>query len=86
MKANEPEKDYKDYLLIKEMFDKGKGKWGWRNIKMRLTAMNHKKIQRIMKKYDLVTKVRKRNPYKAIMKKRLEHRVFPTNFKENFIN
>ncbi len=39
--------------------------------------MNHKKIQRIMRKYDLVTKVRKRNPYKAIMQKRLEHRVFP---------
>lgn len=38
--------------------------------------MNHKKIQRIMRKYDLVTKVRKRNPYKAIMQKRLEHRVF----------
>ena len=84
MKANEPEKDYKDYLLIKEMFDKGKGKWGWRNIKMRLTAMNHKKIQRIMKKYDLVTKVRKRNPYKAIMKKRLEHRVFPNKLQREF--
>lgn len=39
--------------------------------------MNHKKIQRIMRKYDLVTKVRKRNPYKTIMQKRLEHRVFP---------
>lgn len=39
--------------------------------------MNHKKIQRIMRKYDLVTKVRKRNPYKAMMQKRLEHRVFP---------
>lgn len=39
--------------------------------------MNHKKIQRIMRKYNLVTKVRKRNPYKAIMQKRLEHRVFP---------
>ncbi len=82
--ANEPEKDYKDYLLIKEVFDKGKGKWGWRNIKMRITAMNHKKIQRIMKKYDLVTKVRKRNPYKAIMKKRLEHRVFPNKLQREF--
>lgn len=39
--------------------------------------MNHKKIQRIIRKYDLVTKARKRNPYKAIMQKRLEHRVFP---------
>jgi len=27
-----------------------------------------------MRKYDLLTKIRRRNPYKAIMKKRLEHR------------
>jgi len=46
--------------------------------------MNHKKIQRIMKKYDLITKVRKRNPYKQIMKKRLEHRVFPNKLNRKF--
>ena len=82
--ADEPDKDYPDYLLIKEVFDKGKGKYGWRSIKMRLPGMNHKKIQRIMRKYDLVTNVRKRNPYKAIMKKRLEHRVFPNTLDRAF--
>ena len=46
--------------------------------------MNHKKIQRIMRKYGLVTKVRKRNPYKAIMQKRLEHRVFPNTLDRAF--
>jgi putative transposase len=46
--------------------------------------MNHKKIQRIMRKYGLVTVVRKRNPYKAIMKKRLEHRVFPNTLARVF--
>ena len=46
--------------------------------------MNHKKIQRIMRKYDLVTKVRKRNPYKAIMQKRLEHRIFPNTLDRAF--
>ena len=46
--------------------------------------MNHKKIQRIMKKYDLRTKVRRRNPYKAIMKKRMEHRVFPNILERAF--
>jgi len=51
---------------------------------MRLTTMNHKKIQRIMRKYDLVTKVRRRNPYKAIMKKRLEHRIFPNKLQREF--
>ena len=39
--------------------------------------MNHKKIQRIMRKYDLVAKVRRQNPYRMIMKKRMEHRIFP---------
>ena len=51
---------------------------------MALPGMNHKKIQRIMRKYDLITKVRRKNPYKAIMKKRLEHRVFPNLLKREF--
>jgi len=51
---------------------------------MRLEAMNHKKIQRIMRKYHLIAKVRKKNPYKAIMKKRLEHRIFPNLLKRQF--
>ena len=46
--------------------------------------MNHKKIQRIMRKYNLVTKVRRRNPYKAIMKQRLEHRTFPNTLNRVF--
>jgi len=51
---------------------------------MRLEAMNHKKIQRIMRKYNLVTKVRKRNPYKAMMKKNMEHRIFPNKLQREF--
>lgn len=80
-RANEPEKDHNDYLLIKDIFDRGKGKYGWRTISMRLqrekkVKMNHKKISRIMKKYGLITKIRRKNPYKAIMKKTAEHRTF----------
>ncbi|MFH1769496.1 MAG: IS3 family transposase [Parcubacteria group bacterium] len=82
--ADLPDKDYPDYLKIKKVFDKGKGKYGWRAIKMRIPAMNHKKIQRIMRKYELVAKVRKRNPYKAIMKERLEHRIFPNKLQREF--
>lgn len=79
--ADTPDKDYDDYLLIKEIFDKGKSKYGWRIIKMALKrekgiTMNHKKIVRIMKKYGLMTIIRRRNPYKAIMKKTAEHRTF----------
>ena len=73
-------KDYDDYLLIKEVFDQGKRRYGWRTIQMKLQAsgirMNHKKISRIMNTYNLVTKIRKRNPYKEIMKKTREHRTF----------
>ena len=38
--------------------------------------MNHKKIQRIMRKYDVVTKVKKK-PIQSHHAERLEHRVFP---------
>ena len=84
--TDEPAKDYDDYLLIKEIFDKGKGKYGWRTIQMKLKSgknivMNHKKIIRIKNKYRLYTKIRKINPYKVIMKKTQEHRTF-----ENLLN
>ena len=82
--ADKPDKDYDSYLKINEVFDRGKGKYGWRSIKMYLPGINHKKIQRIMRKYDLVTKIRRRNPYKAIMKKRLEHRTFPNILDRKF--
>ena len=60
--SNRKEKDYDDYLLIKEIFDKGKSKFGWRTIQMRLKSdkkivMNHKKIIRIKKKYQLIDSV-----------------------------
>ena len=75
--SNEIDKDYDDYQLIKEVFDKGKRKYGWRTIQMNLKIkMNHKKIIRIKNKYGLITKIRRKNPYKAIMKKTQEHRTF----------
>jgi transposase InsO family protein len=73
-----------DYISIKKVFDESKGKYGWRSIKMALPAMNHKKIQRIMREHDLITKVRRKNPYKQIMKKRMEHRTFPNLLKRQF--
>ena len=86
---DEPERDHADYLLVKDIFDRGKGKYGWRTIQMRLKSgqgitMNHKKIIRIKKKYGLVTKIRKINPYKAIMKKTQEHRTFPNRLNRAF--
>lgn len=46
--------------------------------------MNHKKIQRIMRKYGLTAMVRKKNPYKQMMKKSLEHRTFPNKLQREF--
>lgn len=87
--ADKTDKDYNDYLLIKEIFDKGKAKYGWRQIKMRLERekkinMNHKKIIRIMRKYKLVTKIRRKNPYKAVMKNISEHRTFANQLDREF--
>lgn len=36
--------------------------------------MNHKKVMRIMNKYRLFSKLRRKNPYKAIMKATQDHR------------
>ena len=88
-RADQVPKDYGDYLLVKEVFEDGKGKYGWRQVKMHLKRkkkiiMNHKKIIRIMKKYNLVAKIRRRNPYKAIMKKTAEHRTFENQLDRNF--
>ena len=88
LKREIKEKDWNDYLLIKEIFDKGKGKYGWRTIQMELVSigvnMNHKKIKRIKRKYGLLTKIRRVNPYKAIMKKTAEHRTFENILNRNF--
>lgn len=82
-------KDYDDYLVVKEIFDKGRGKYGWRQVKMHLErqkkiVMNHKKIIRIMRKYNLVTQIRRKNPYKTIMKKTAEHRTFANKLDRKF--
>jgi transposase InsO family protein len=87
--ADEPAKDHDDYLLVKEIFDHGKGKYGWRTIKMKLERenkiiMNHKKIIRIKKKYSLVTRIRRKNPYRAVMKKTQEHCIFPNRLNRCF--
>ena len=89
-RADKPDKDTGDYALIKEVFDGGRAIHGFRTIKMRLErekkiVMNHKKIIRLKKIYGLVTKVRRKNPYKAILKKTQEHRTFPNHLSRQFV-
>ena len=86
--ADEPERDYDDYLIIKQLFDQGKARHGIRTIVMKLkdsaTPMNHKKIARIMRKYGLKTTIRRKNPYKAMMKQSLQHRTFDNTLARSF--
>jgi putative transposase len=75
-------------LTISKVCEKGKMKWGYRVVCMNLNErMNHKKVLRIMKKYGLLAKIRRGNPYKQMAKKTQEHRTFPNildrKFKQN---
>jgi len=71
--------DLHDYHLIEQIFKRSHAKAGWRTIQMKLSReydiiMNHKKIQRIKRKYGLVTKIRRARPYMRILKANKEHR------------
>ena len=65
-------KDEADFLLILEAYNYRGYSKGWRSIRMRLlhigVLMNHKKIQRLMKKFNLVCPIRKANPYRRMAK------------------
>ncbi|WP_076560358.1 IS3 family transposase [Salimicrobium flavidum] len=67
-----------DYQIIKKIFHKHQGKVGALQIKMIMEntehiVMNHKRIRRIMKKYNLVCKIRRANPYKQMAQATKEH-------------
>ena len=47
-------------------------------------TMNHKKVRRLMNKYSLYCKVRRGNPYKAVMKKTQEHRTCGNSLNREF--
>jgi putative transposase len=80
--------DYEQHLLIKDIFQKRNRKAGWRVIKMNLErqaiVMNHKKIRRLMKKYGLITQIRRMNPYKRLAKATQEHLTAPNVLKRRF--
>lgn len=47
-------------------------------------VMNHKKIIRIKNKYHLLTKIRRRNPYKYIMRRTEHHKTFRNRLNRKF--
>ena len=85
---NAIDKDYHDYLEIKRVFEEGRKLYGYRRIKKSLFLqtgwiVNHKKILRIMKKYDL--KIRYKDVFKINwVKKCIEENVRPNLLKRDF--
>lgn len=82
-------KDDENICKIATIFFNSKRKAGFRTIKMELESeygiiMNHKKIIRIMKKYGMVTKIRKPNPYKYAAKLRNDNMVCENLVNRNF--
>lgn len=58
------DKDYEEYLVIKECFEKGNKLYGYRRLKELILketgwVINHKKLLRIMRKYGLKVKYQK---------------------------
>lgn len=83
------ESDSQEIQLIKEIFNIHKGRTGALSIKMILendfgVIMNHKKIRRLMRKFDLNTKIRRANPYRKMMKATQEHRTCENKVNRQF--
>ena len=85
---NSEDKDYYDYLIIKEIFEDSKGTYGYRRITEGLkikygVIFNHKKVARIMHKYNIkpeyIRRIRPNYGYK-----RIEQNIRPNLLKRNF--
>lgn len=75
--------------IILKAFNHRGYKKGSRSIKMTLEndfgiIYNRKRIQRIMRKFDIVCPIRKANPYRRMAKATKEHRVVPNLLNRNF--
>ena len=85
---NSEDKDYYDYLMIKDIFEDSKCTYGSRRITEGLldkygVIFNRKKVQRIMNKYYLKPRYYKEPKHDA-NKKRLEENVKPNLLKRDF--
>ena len=81
--------DLKTKQIILKAFNHRGYKKGSRSIKMTLEnefgiKMNRKKIQRIMRKYNILCPIRKANPYKRMAKATKEHRVVENKLNREF--
>ncbi|MFR6553291.1 MAG: IS3 family transposase [Paraclostridium sordellii] len=81
--------DIKSKELILKAFNYRGYKKGSRSVKMTLEnkfgiIMNRKKIQRIMRKYNIICPIRKANPYRRMAKATKDHRVVPNKLNREF--
>lgn len=85
---NADDPDYLDYTMIKKVFNDSKGTYGYRRITEGLkieygVIFNHKKVARIMRKYNIKPEyIRRSNP--NFKNKRLEQNVKPNLLNRNF--
>lgn len=83
--TNSKDKDYQDYLIIKEVFEKSEKTYGYRRIKKALLLnygwlVNHKKVLRLMNKYSLKPSYVKR------LKKKNNNKCYRENIEPNLLN
>ncbi|WP_455544530.1 IS3 family transposase [Intestinibacter sp.] len=88
-RKNQEDMDLVAKEVILKVFNYRGYKKGSRSIKMTLEnefgiKMNRKKIQRLMRKFDIVCPIRKANPYRRIAKATKEHRVVPNKLNREF--
>lgn len=84
---NKDDPDYLEYLMIKKVFEKSKCTYRYRRITEGLkieygVIFNHKKVQRLMRKYYLMPKYHKKR--KNSTYKRIEENVKPNLVKRKF--
>jgi transposase InsO family protein len=81
-------KDAQALAIIKKYFIKSFEKAGIVTLDMLMRKdgfiINHKKIARIKREYGLITKIRRRNPYREIPLKSREHKIIPNILRRDF--
>lgn len=76
-------KEENDFKIIKEIYLKYKGKFGYRRIAMELN-MNHKKVHRLMKKFNLKSTIRKKRKSDISFRKMLKENIAPNHLNRQF--
>lgn len=81
-------RDLPSLNVVRKFFEKSRKKGGIRTIDMmireaELKPINHKKIQRLKREYGLITKIRRKNPYKNLPAS--EHCSIPNILRREFV-